>query len=345
MKGHANIPVFIPHLGCPNMCVFCNQRTISGVDAFDVSSVKREIEGALLTIPEGCETEIAFFGGSFTGIDRSLMTELLEIAYTYIKKGRVSSVRCSTRPDYIDEEVLEILRRYGVGTIELGLQSSSERVLKTTKRGHGFTEEERAVRLITKAGFTLVGQMMIGLPESTLEDEIKTADFIIKSGASAARIYPTVVFRSTELCAMAERGEYTPISTEEAVLRSLAVYEKFYDAGVEVIRIGLQSTEGVRDEAELYGGASHSAIGELVLNEFYYKRIKNALLSENLPKDAQVFIKVPKGAVSKAVGQRKTNKLRLIEEFSLKKLSFREDETLSSGEVAVSLEERENKCI
>ena len=164
MKQHINIPIFIPHLGCPNQCVFCNQRTISGVKEFDISSVRRDIDTALLTVDSSTEAEIAFFGGSFTGIDRDLMIELLEIGYEYIKDGRVSSIRCSTRPDYIDEEILEILKKYGVRVIELGLQSVEEKVLKSSKRGHNFQAELKACRMIVNAGFALVGQMMIGLP-------------------------------------------------------------------------------------------------------------------------------------------------------------------------------------
>ncbi len=342
---HVNIPIFIPHLGCPNNCVFCNQRTISGVSEFDPSAVNVEIERALMTVGADDECEIAFFGGSFTGIDRALMTRLLEIAYAYVKDGRVKSIRCSTRPDYIDDEVLSILKRYGVKTIELGLQSISDKVLSATKRGHSFDDEVRATSLILKHGFSLVGQMMIGLPESSLEDEIKTAEFIISSGASAARIYPTVVFYDTELCEMAKAGIYTPISNKEAAVRSAEVYERFFEAGVDVIRIGLQASENLTDESKYYAGASHSAMGELVLNEFYYKRIKKAILDAKIASDKPIYIYVPRGALSKAVGQKKTNKLRLISELSLTEVRFLEMDGLCEGEVKVRTEERENRCI
>ena len=169
MKKHANIPIFIPHLGCPNQCVFCNQRSISGVHSFDSASVIPTIELALATLGRDTEAEIAFFGGSFTGIDRSLMTELLDIAYSYVTSGRVKSIRCSTRPDYIDEDVLEILKRHAVRVIELGLQSTSDDVLCLTKRGHTRSDCERACRMIKEQGFQLVGQMMIGLPGATPE--------------------------------------------------------------------------------------------------------------------------------------------------------------------------------
>ena len=157
---HINIPIFIPHLGCPNTCVFCNQRTISGVARFDTEQVRNQIDSVLSSVKEGDECEIAFFGGSFTGIDFSLMTSLLNIAEEYVRAGRVESIRCSTRPDYINEEILDTLKKYSVKVVELGLQSISERVLLKTKRGHTAQDAERAVALIKSYGFKASGQMM-----------------------------------------------------------------------------------------------------------------------------------------------------------------------------------------
>jgi histone acetyltransferase (RNA polymerase elongator complex component) len=161
MKKHKNIPIFIPHLGCPNQCVFCNQRTISGHFGFDITTLRSTIDEALSTISADTETEIAFFGGSFTGIDRELMINLLSIANEYIDRGKVNSIRCSTRPDYINDEILDILKKYRVKTIELGLQGISEGVLSITKRGHSFLDEEKACTMIVERGFNLIGQMMI----------------------------------------------------------------------------------------------------------------------------------------------------------------------------------------
>ena len=328
MKKHANIPIFIPHLGCPNQCVFCNQRTISGVSEFDPESVIDIIESALATIGDGVRVEIAFFGGSFTGIDRPLMRRLLEIANSYVLSGRVSGLRCSTRPDYIDGEILAELKKYGMQVIELGLQSIDDSVLFMTKRGHTSSDAERACKLIVEHGFTLVGQMMIGLPGADLESELKTAEFIISSGATAARIYPTVVFHDTELCDMAKTGVYSPISLDDAVVRSAAVMKKFKDAGVEVIRVGLCATENLASDDTYFAGPNHSAIGELVENELYYKIIKEELLKLNLSCDDKVAVFVPKGALSKAIGQRKRNKLRLEKDFPISQISFSEKDSL-----------------
>ena len=212
---HINIPVFIPHLGCPNQCVFCNQRTISGVREFDPNSVRDIIDEALSTVTRDDFVEIAFFGGSFTGIDRELMISLLDIAYSYVCDGRVTSIRCSTRPDYIDEEIIGILKKYRVCVVELGLQSTSDRVLEITKRNHSFADEARACKLIAESELKLVGQMMVGLPFGTEENERKTALDICRMGADGARIYPTVVFEETALEGLMRNGAYLPLTTEE----------------------------------------------------------------------------------------------------------------------------------
>lgn len=343
MKKHINIPVFIPHLGCPNQCVFCNQRSITGVGKFDPESVTDLIEEALSTVSEDTESEIAFFGGSFTGIDYDLMCRLLEIAYTYVKNGRVSSIRCSTRPDYIDEKILDTLSAYGVRVIELGLQSTDESVLTATKRGHTFDAELKAVTLIKQRGFSLVGQMMIGLPGSTLEKEIETAKFICSSGADGARVYPTVVFKDTELCCMAERGEYTPLSLDETVLRTAEILKIFYDSGVKVMRIGLCASDNLSNPDSYHSGPNHSALGELCENRVFYSLMYEKIKNLSPESGAQLTIKVPKGAISKAVGQNKNNKLRLISEFSLANISFIEDDGLFGYEI--ECEERKDKCI
>lgn len=328
MKRHANVPIFIPHLGCPNQCVFCNQRTISGVGEFQPESVIDIIESSLATIGDGVEVEIAFFGGSFTGIDRKLMIRLLEIANSYVASGQVSGIRCSTRPDYISEEILAELKKYGVKVIELGLQSVDDTVLAVTKRGHTSRDARLACDLIVRNGFTLVGQMMIGLPGASLKSELETAEFIISSGASAARIYPTVVFRDTELCDMARLGIYSPISLEDAVLRSAAVMKKFIDSEVEVIRVGLCASENLASRETYFAGPNHSAIGELVENEIYYGLIKEEILKLKLNCDDKIAVFVPKGALSKAIGQRKRNKLRLEKDFSIPEISFSEKDSL-----------------
>ncbi len=336
MKRHANIPVFIPHLGCPNQCVFCNQRSISGVDDFEADSVIEIIDNALSTLSSDDDVEIAFFGGSFTGIDRALMVNLLKIANGYIERGLVKSIRCSTRPDYINPEVLELLDKYGVKTVELGIQSCSDDVLDICRRGHSFDDELRACKLVVDRGFRLVGQMMVGLPGSTLEDELATARFIVESGAVSSRIYPTVVFQDTELCTMAKEGDYKPLELSEAVSRSASVLDVFYKNGVDVIRIGLCSTENLSNEDTYYAGPNHPSIGELVESELFYRYFSKRLC-EHDGDLTEVVIEVPRGAISKAIGNSKRNKERLMREFSIKKIVFRENGLLHGFEFNLEL--------
>ena len=316
---HVNIPVFIPHLGCPNDCVFCNQKRISGTSSFNKNDVEKIIQDTLSTIDKNnTETEIAFFGGSFTGIDRDLMVFLLKTAHKYIENGSISSIRLSTRPDYIDEEILSILADYGVKTIELGLQSMCNEVLVASKRGHTAEKAVDACKLIKKFGFNLIGQMMIGLPSSTLEKELYTATLIAKL-CDGARVYPTVVLRETELCNMARNNKYTPLKLDDAVMRTgevLLIFDKF---DIEVIRIGLQSGDELYDPDVVYGGDYHPALGELAQNYLYYKKICDCI--NKTYKDLnnkQLIIYCSKGAVSKVIGQKQINKLKLIKNYNLK---------------------------
>ena len=342
MKKHANIPIFIPHLGCPNQCVFCNQKTISGTNSFDITKVDEQIKSALSTISFEQEAEIAFFGGSFTGIDRTLMISLLDIAKHYIDSGSISSIRLSTRPDYIDNEILDILKKYGVKTIELGLQSISDDVLLASKRGHTSLDAENACRMIVDAGFSLVGQMMIGLPGSTLKKELETADFIIRSGAVSARIYPTVVFYDTELCNMAIDGIYTPISLDEAIERSCKVFGRFVESDVNVIRIGLCSQDNLYRDDTYFSGPNHPALGELVEGEYIYLKTREMLINSEDTTNAYNYlhIQVAQGMLSRAIGQNRKNKIRLADEFSLTDIIYSENVSLDKYEIKIDLERK-----
>lgn len=331
-QRHANIPIFIPHLGCPNDCVFCNQRTISGHLDFDPSEVVCEIENALATI-DGRAAEIAFFGGSFTGIDRELMVSLLDTAQKYVDDGKVTGIRMSTRPDYINDEIIKILSHYTVNAVELGIQSTDDRVLAFCRRGHDTEASKRACRMLTDAGISLVGQMMIGLPGSTPASEVKTAEDICTFGASAARVYPTVVFRGTELCRMAQAGEYIPLSNEEAAGRSASVLDVFDRHGVTMLRVGLCASENLASDDEVFGGANHPAIGELSMSELFFRRISAALGKSERPR--RVILSVAPGAVSKAVGQKKNNISRLSGSLGVKIERVCEDAELSGYEIKI----------
>ncbi len=315
---HKNIPVFIPHLGCPNDCVFCNQRKITEHLEFREEEVKNTIDEATATLLDGDDAEIAFFGGSFTGIDRDLMIRLLSLGKSYMDKGAVSSLRCSTRPDYINEEILDILQKYGVKTIELGIQSTDDKVLRACRRGHTAAQSYDAMKMIKEHGFDFIGQMMTGLPEASAQSEIKTAEDICRY-ADGARIYPIVVFRDTELAFMAESGAYTPYTADELIRRTAEVKKVFIKHGVPTIRVGLQANEGLTGGDEIACGGYDEATGEKCDALIYYD-----IISELIKKTdgKSVVIAVPKGHISRAAGHKKENKARLRAEFGIKDVKF-----------------------
>lgn len=323
MNKHKNIPFFIPHCGCKNNCVFCNQTKITGYAMHDAeisaetSRLKSTVDEAL-DFSNGADMQIAFFGGSFTGIEPKRMTALLDTAYQYIKSGRIKGIRLSTRPDYISKDIIDLLISYGVTNIELGMQSTDEAVLKASGRGHGRDVCFESAKLITESGIVLGGQMMIGLPISDAEKELQTAKDIINMGAKEARIYPTVVFADTELYEMAKKGIYAPITNESAIERSAACLKLFRGHGVKVLRVGLHASEEL--EKAPYG-ANHPSIGEMVYSRLVLDDIVDAIGNRDT-ENKSVKIFVPKGTESITAGQKAVNKAILIKKYAFKRVKI-----------------------
>lgn len=292
----ANIPIFIPHAGCKNDCAFCNQKSITGkIVPPELLEARAIIEESLKTL-EGDGHRIAFFGGSFTGIGNALMEEYLSLAEEYVDKKKITGIRLSTRPDYITEETLDILGKYTVTNIELGAQSLDEEVLSLSKRGHSRADVEKAAELIVKRGITLGLQMMIGLPGDTYEKSLETAKAFVKLGARETRIYPTVVLKGTLLEKMLRDGTYVPMDFEEAIDTAADCYSIFFENGVKVLRIGLQNTEELKENA--IGGFYHEALGEKV-----YSRV----IRRSAQREAGGEIRYNKRFLSKVSGQKKEN--------------------------------------
>ena len=279
MKKEYIIPIFVPHLGCPNECTFCNQKKISGqTKMVTAKDVKDTIEYFINHFKdEEKYIEVAFFGGSFTGIEVEKQEELLQAAYEYIEKGIVNSIRISTRPDYIDKTILKRLKRYKVKTIELGVQSTNDYILKKSKRGHTYEDVKKASKLIRRHGFVLGHQMMIGMLDSTKLDEIRTAKELIKLKPKIVRIYPVLVIKGTELEEQMEKGEYTPLTVGQAVDRTKEVMTLFNNKKIDVIRIGLQNTDTITDpenpQSEVVAGPYHPAFRQLVEGNMWYDAI------------------------------------------------------------------------
>ncbi len=303
---HYNIPIFIPHIGCPNDCVFCNQKKITGKDTdVSVDQVRNIIESYLKTLPDGDRTvELAFFGGSFTGIDFNMQTNFLDVAYQFIKSGQIDGIRLSTRPDYIDKKILDQLKKYGVTTIELGVQSLEDRVLVASNRGHTAEDVYNAVTLIKEYDFSLGLQMMTGLPEDTDETAINTAKKIISLSPDFVRIYPTLVLKDTKLEQMYLSGEYAPQDLMNAVLLCKKLLKLFIDANISVIRISLQTTDEISPNGSLVAGPFNSQFRELVESEIYFDILCDKI---NDIKSGNIKIAVNPKEVSKVIGKNKSN--------------------------------------
>lgn len=322
MSKRANIAFFVPHAGCPHSCSFCNQKQISG----QILPLKSEdITRTLSNIKEGTldpeKTELAFFGGSFTAIPKELMIEYLKAANEFKDKGIFSGIRISTRPDCVSDETLNILKEYGVTSIELGAQSTDDNVLKANGRGHTALEIKEASKRIKKHGFSLGLQMMTGLYKSTDEKDIKTCTDIIALKPDTVRIYPTIVIKNTHLETLTNSGEYTPQTLDEAVDLCSQILPLFYENSIKVIRLGLHSGGAV--EEGYIKGPYHPSFGELCESRLY---LKAALKKLKLLPYGEYIVKVKQSELSKMIGQKKIN----IEE--LKKQGF--FCTIKGGEMA-----------
>ncbi len=314
------IPIFIPHIGCPKDCVFCNQKRISGsLLPAKKQDVTKQVNEGLLRLSEGEKPQIAFYGGSFTAMPESEQIPLLEAGFEFVKSGKIDSIRLSTRPDAIDEITLERLKNFGVKTIELGSQSMDETVLKMTNRGHTAEDTVRASALISGGGFELILQMMTGLPASNFKKDLETARKIANLNPSGVRVYPTVIVRDTELFDMFERGEYREHTVEEAVAICAEISAIFAEKNVPIIRMGLNPTDDLSSGTAV-GGAYHPAFGELVLSRVFLNKIRPQL--ELFRGCEELEICVHKSRVSVMVGQGRSNIEVIVREYGVKKVKI-----------------------
>ncbi|MBO5896455.1 MAG: radical SAM protein [Clostridia bacterium] len=306
---HANISLFVPHMGCPHQCSFCNQKTISGaVSELTPDDVTTTLEKAVADGINPESTEIAFFGGSFTAIERDYMVSLLEATRPFVDAKQFSGIRISTRPDAIDEEVLRLLKRYGVTSIELGAQSTDPEVLVKNRRGHSREDIFNASRLIKKQGFSLGLQMMTGLLGDTYEKSLQTCEDIISLKPDTVRIYPTITLAGTYLGECYKAGEYEPQSLDEAVSLCGRLLKRFYDNSISVIRLGLHSGGNV--EEGYLAGPYHPAFGEMCQSAVYYENAV-ALLKTLDAHNKNVTLYVNPSEISKMTGQKGANKEKL----------------------------------
>ena len=280
MKPFGMIPFFIPHVGCPYVCTFCNQSRItgqSGISHLTPEYIQQTIKDYVGTKRNEKFWEVAFYGGSFTAITKDLQHKLLMPAYEMLQQGLIDGIRCSTRPDAVGDEAITLLQSYGVKTVELGVQSMNDGILVDAKRGHTAQEVVEAVTRLKHRDMTVGVQLLPGLKGETWQTIIETAIAVAALRPDFVRIYPVLVIENTELADQYRAGEYEPLSTELAIQYCSFLKDWFEQHGIEVIRTGLQSTEELDSGNSLVAGPYEPAMGELVVNEQYKQRIERCI--------------------------------------------------------------------
>ena len=303
----AIIPIFIPHAGCPHQCVFCNQKTISGQMTAAFEGAKEQINKWLERVKPSVENEAAFYGGSFTGLDITLQKELLALTDELLARKVIGSVRLSTRPDYIDEERLELLRAHGVKLVELGVQSLDNEVLAAAERGHTSEQVVNAVTLLKKYGFKVGVQLMVGMPKQDFASVKATVEKVLALKPDIARIYPLLVIKGTPLAKSYDAGEFEPLRLEEAVEQAAYMYQHLSEAGVKIIRVGLQPDDELCAEGNILAGPFHPSMGELVQSYLLREKLTPQIIDAAKQNDEAVLILCPKKLESKLRGMRNGN--------------------------------------
>lgn len=331
---HVIIPIFVPHKGCPHDCIFCNQKKISGqMEEITPDQISQIIERHLSTAHSASKVEIAFYGGSFTAIDKAVQESFLKAAAPYLATGKVSEIRLSTRPDNIDDEILALLEMYGVGTIELGVQSLDDAVLRASYRGHDASSVYNAVSLIKERGFRLGIQTMTGLPGDTREKCLEAARKVVSLSPDIVRIYPVLVIKGTELERLYRKGEYIPQTLEEAVLLCAELLELYESSNINVIRIGLQANENISEgpESEVAAGPVHPAFRQLVESRRMLQRLDAMIEAQGLAGVSELHIYTGSANISNTIGQKKSNMEFLKRKFSIKNIKVKTDDLLGNS--------------
>lgn len=326
-KNYYIIPIFVPHRGCPHDCVFCNQKRITGsLNNIEAQDVENTINKYLETINrENSHVEVSFFGGSFTGIPIEYQNELLAAAKIALDMGKVDSIRLSTRPDYISERILDNLKNYGVGVIELGVQSMDEEVLKLSERGHTEMDVIKASRLIKEYGFSLGLQMMIGLPGDNEKKDYETANKIIALKPDFVRIYPALVIRDTLMEQMYHNGTYTPLTVDRAVEISKEIYKLFIKHKIPVIRMGLQPTTEINVGGDVIAGPFHPAFRELVESSLLNDMLV-FIVNRNFINSKSIEVYINPRDISKLFADKKNIFYNKIKDFTSIKIKIRQSD-------------------
>jgi len=302
------VPFFISHQGCPHTCVFCDQRTISGAAGRLPTANEIVSKISLWRVTAGGRPlEVAFFGGTFTALSHEIQAGLLEPLQSLLNRGEISAVRLSTRPDYIDGRRVEWLKKLGVTTIELGIQSMDDAVLETSDRGHSAAESDAAIRCVKGHGVVVGAQLMPGLPGDSLIKSLSSLERVIAAGADFIRIYPTVVIQGTELARRFSAGEYYPLGLEQGINLCKLLLHRAMKSNLPVVRMGLQADDGLNSETVL-AGCWHPSFGQIVSSRLY-----GDLIDRYVSDDELVTISCHPARLSDVIGHKRSNLARLLE--------------------------------
>ena len=352
MKKHAIIPIFIPHKGCPNECIFCNQKKITAHQkSVTVKDVEDIVETWLPTLQNrGIETiELSFFGGSFTGIPMDEQKAYLAVAKKYKGMGKIDKIHMSTRPDYINEEILDNLVSYGADTIELGVQSFDDEVLRKAKRGHDSSIVYKSSKMIQDYGFELGIQLMIGLPGDSRESCTYSAEETVKIGPSIARLYPTVTIKDTELYDCWRNGTFIPLTQDEAVYRTKEMYKILDAAGIDIIRVGLKSSDIINEDGDIAPGTFHPAFRQLVEGQIARDEIENQLKNSGIlpshdtcapEKRIKADFLSCRDSYPELIGHKAVNREYFTDNYPTLNIKFKVDDSLKNKQYKVLLKRR-----
>ncbi len=319
------IPFFIPHAGCPHQCVFCNQRNITGQNNPEgISSIPRKVREYLKAMTFNEPVQIAFYGGSFTSLPKETQKNYLGAAWPFVRSGEIESIRLSTRPDSVIQDNLTMLRGYLVKTVELGAQSLDDHVLSRSGRGHTAADTVNAVRLLKKYNMTVGLQLMPGLPGDSADRFLDTVDKTIALRPDFVRLYPTLVIEGTPLAELYVSGRYAPLTLDNAVAICRSALEKFERAGIDVIRVGLQSTEGLERPGTIIAGPNHPAFRQIVESAILLDRMRTIVAGSGTT-CSDVTLLVNPHDISFAIGQKRSNIKALSTEFGIRDIRILPD--------------------
>jgi histone acetyltransferase (RNA polymerase elongator complex component) len=331
------VPVFIPHQGCPFQCIYCRQDKIAGRTTEPVSPdyIKQILDTAIRSgkFTSAGRKEVAFYGGTFANLPEARMRLMLEAVAPYLKDGLFTSIRVSTRPDSIDEGRLELMKSYGVLTVELGVQSMDDNVLMLSKRGHSSSDVVKAVTLLKQSDFNVGIQLMPGLPGDTESTFINTIEKVLRLKPQMARLYPAIVIRETELASVFQAGGYSPLRLDEAIKICSAACERLEDQGIPVIRIGLMSSPSLTAEGEILAGPWHSAFGFLVRSYIHQKKIEPFLTG--LRGHTDIGIRAPSREIPLVRGYKNEGVSRMEETLGIKIIYIKPDDAVHPGTIVV----------